>query len=40
MEIKRISSREVYRSRWMTLREDEITRPSGYQATVCTHFLI
>ena len=31
MEIKRISSREVYRSRWMTLREDEITRPSGYQ---------
>ena len=31
MEIKRISSREIYRSRWMTLREDAITRPSGYQ---------
>ena len=31
MEIKKTASREVFRSRWMTLREDTIERPSGYQ---------
>ncbi len=27
--IQRISSHEVYRNRWMSLREDEIERPDG-----------
>jgi 8-oxo-dGDP phosphatase len=27
--IQRVASREVYRSSWMTLREDEIRRPDG-----------
>lgn len=27
--IERLASHEVYRSRWMTLREDEIRRPDG-----------
>jgi 8-oxo-dGDP phosphatase len=27
--IVRVSSREVYRNRWMTLREDQIRRPDG-----------
>lgn len=31
MEIKTTASREVFRSRWMTLREDSIERASGYQ---------
>jgi len=29
MTIRRLSSREVYRNRWMTVREDEIERDSG-----------
>ncbi len=28
-DIVRIASREVYRSRWITLREDQIRRPDG-----------
>lgn len=31
MEIKQTASREIFRSRWMTLREDSIERPSGAQ---------
>ena len=29
MSMKTLSSREVYRNNWMTVREDEIERPSG-----------
>ena len=29
MKIKTLSSREIYKNKWMTLREDEIERPSG-----------
>ena len=29
MEIKRVGSKEIYRNKWMSLREDEIQRPSG-----------
>jgi 8-oxo-dGTP pyrophosphatase MutT (NUDIX family) len=31
--IVRVASREVYRSRWMTLREDQIRRPDGSRGT-------
>ena len=27
--VRRVSTREVYRNRWMALREDEIRRPDG-----------
>jgi len=29
MKIKTLNSREIYKNKWMTLREDEIERPSG-----------
>ncbi|RAV06845.1 ADP-ribose pyrophosphatase [Mycolicibacterium sp. GF69] len=29
MHIQRLTSREVYRNNWMTLREDDIRRPDG-----------
>lgn len=32
-EIRRLASREVYRSAWMTVREDEVEFPSGLQGT-------
>ena len=31
MEYKTLASREIYRNRWMSLREDAIERPSGQQ---------
>ena len=27
--VRRVSTREVYRNPWLTLREDEIRRPDG-----------
>jgi 8-oxo-dGTP pyrophosphatase MutT (NUDIX family) len=32
-EIKQLGSREVYRSQWMTVREDEVEFPSGARGT-------
>jgi 8-oxo-dGTP pyrophosphatase MutT (NUDIX family) len=32
-EIRQLSSREVYRSPWMSVREDEVVFPSGAQGT-------
>ena len=28
-DVRRVSTREVYRNPWLTLREDEIRRPDG-----------
>jgi 8-oxo-dGTP pyrophosphatase MutT (NUDIX family) len=32
-EIRRLASREVYRTRWMSVREDEVEFPSGLRGT-------
>ncbi|MDT4918555.1 MAG: hypothetical protein QOH89_3255, partial [Pseudonocardiales bacterium] len=32
-EIKQLASREVYRSRWMRVREDDVEFPSGARGT-------
>ncbi len=33
MSIKTLSTREVYRNRWITLREDRIRHDSGTEAS-------